>query len=115
MTPRWRIDFAVWAPLGADDAIRALWRVTPDARGLPEGARPRPREPARLEEVTVPTLVVIAAHDPPAPREVSATAAHRIPGARLVIVDSDHYLTLRQPERLTQLLLDFLGAAAPPL
>ncbi|MEN3343232.1 MAG: hypothetical protein V7644_2636 [Actinomycetota bacterium] len=34
--------------------------------------------------------------------------------ARLVEVDSDHYLTLREPDRLVQLLLDFLGAAARP-
>src|SRR5205814_5915050 len=54
------IDFAVWAPLGADETMRELWRTTPDARGLPDGARPRPRDPAngRLEEVAVPTLVV---------------------------------------------------------
>src|SRR5205823_5863774 len=30
------IDFDVWAPLGADDLIRELWRATPDARGLPD-------------------------------------------------------------------------------
>ena len=109
------IDFAVWAPLGADDAIRELWRVTPDARGLPDGARPRPRDPAheRLEQVAVPTLVVVAAHDPPEQRAVSETVARRVPGARLVEVDSDHYLTLREPGLVAGLLEEFLAAAAP--
>ena len=40
------IDFAVWAPLGADDELRELWHVTPDARGVPDGrnrAGPSPR------------------------------------------------------------------------
>jgi pimeloyl-ACP methyl ester carboxylesterase len=31
-------DFAVWAPLGADDLLRKLWHATPKARGLPTGA-----------------------------------------------------------------------------
>jgi 3-oxoadipate enol-lactonase len=108
------IDFAVWAPLGVDEEIRELWHATPDARGLPEGAKPAPREPAQLEHVSVPTLVVVAEHDPPAQREVSETASRRIPGARLVRVDSDHYLTLRNPQEVGELLLEFLVAVAPP-
>src|SRR5215471_34989 len=31
------IDFEVWAPLGADERIRQLWRATPDANPLPDG------------------------------------------------------------------------------
>jgi pimeloyl-ACP methyl ester carboxylesterase len=104
---------AVWAPLGVDDVYRELWRATPDARGLPEGAKPRRREDAQLEQVSVPTLVVVPEHDPPAHREVGETAARRIPGAQLAYVDSDHYLTLRKPEQVSELLLEFLGAAAP--
>jgi pimeloyl-ACP methyl ester carboxylesterase len=110
------IDFAVWAPLGADETFRELWRATAEARGLPAGARPLPRPDAheRLGEVAVPTLVVLARHDPPELRAAGETVARRVPGARLVEVDSDHYLTLREPDRLVQLLLDFLGAAARP-
>jgi 3-oxoadipate enol-lactonase len=108
------IDFAVWAPLGAGEEYRELWRATPDAKGLPDGAQPRPREPASLEAVSVPTLVIVPAHDPPAQREVGATVARRIPGAQLVEVDSDHYLTLREPDRVTGILEAFLVAAASP-
>ena len=104
------IDFAVWAPLGADGELRELWRVTPDARGLPEGATPMARPDAvdRLGELATPTLVVIAALDPPGQREAGLRVARTVPGAQLVEVDSDHYLTLREPDRVSDLLRDFL-------
>lgn len=111
------LDLAVWAPLGADETMRELWRATLTAQDPPKGAtlRPRPQPPAgeRLEEISAPTLVVVAKHDPPSFAEVGRTAARRIPGARLVEFDSDHYLTLRNPEELGELLLEFLTAAAP--
>jgi 3-oxoadipate enol-lactonase len=106
------IDFAVWAPLGATELYRELWRVTPDARGLPDGTTPRPRPDARLEDVAVPTLVVVPEHDPPEQRAVSEEAARRIPGARLARIDSDHYLTLREPEEVSRVILEFLIASA---
>src|SRR5262249_264778 len=61
------VDFAVWAPLGADDELRDMWLATPDARGLPEGATPRQPEPAadRLDDVQVPTPLVVPTHPPP--------------------------------------------------
>jgi pimeloyl-ACP methyl ester carboxylesterase len=107
------IDFAVWAPLGAGEEYRELWRTTPDAKGLPDGAKLLPNEPANLEAVSVPTLVIVPTHDPPEQREVGATVARRIPGAQLVEVDSDHYLTLREPDRVTRILEEFLVAASP--
>jgi 3-oxoadipate enol-lactonase len=110
------IDFDAWAPLGADDRIRELWLQTPDARGVPDGTtvRPRPDAASRLEQVACPTLVVLAKHDPPAQKEVGATVAHRVPGARLVEIDSDHYLTLREPERVSEVLEEFLVSASSP-
>ena len=108
------IDFAVWAPLGAHAEIRELWRAVPEARGVPEGAKFLHGEPAaeRLEQVAVPTLVIVPSHDPPAQREVGETVARRVPGARLVTIDSDHYLTLREPERITAVLEEFLTASS---
>jgi 3-oxoadipate enol-lactonase len=105
------IDLAVWAPLGADDELRELWRFTPDARGVPDGMdllRPDPIHD-RLGELAVPTL---ATHDPPEFRAAGAHVARQAPGARLVEVDSDHYLTLREPELLTRLLEEFLVSAS---
>jgi pimeloyl-ACP methyl ester carboxylesterase len=110
-----QIDFDVWAPLGVDDLMRELWHATPEALGVPDGARPLPRPDAheRLEEITVPTLVVLPSHDPPAQRDAGATVARRVPGAQLVELDSDHYLTLRHADQVNELLLEFLTAETP--
>jgi pimeloyl-ACP methyl ester carboxylesterase len=109
-------DFAVWAPLGADDVLRRLWYATPKARGLPTGAdllpRPEPRAGERLDQIAVPTLVVSATRDPVSFREVGRTVARRVPGARLVEIDSDHYLPLRVPAHVAEVLLEFLGVAS---
>jgi 3-oxoadipate enol-lactonase len=107
------VDFEVWAPLGVEDLYRELWLTTPDARGLPDGAAPAPRADVVLEDVHVPTLVVIAKHDPPELQAVEREATRRIPDAQLVEIDSDHYLTLREPERVTKLIRDFLTPFAP--
>lgn len=111
------IDLEVWAPLGADDRIRQLWRATPDASPLPDGVEPR--EPGgaqakeRLGELRVPTLVVTAKHDPAGFREIGPLVAREAPDARHVELDSDHYLTLREPELVARVVLDFLSEAAP--
>ena len=111
------IDFEVWAPLGADERIRQLWQATPEAKSLPDGLEPiSPEgEPARdrLGELAVPTLIVTASHDPAGMREIGPLVAREAPDARHVELDSDHYLTLREPELLSAVLLDFLVAAAP--
>jgi pimeloyl-ACP methyl ester carboxylesterase len=111
------IDLEVWAPLGADDRIRQLWRATPDASPLPDGVEPREPEGApakeRLGELRVPTLVVTAKHDPAGFREIGPLVAREAPDARHVELDSDHYLTLREPELVARVVLDFLSEAAP--
>jgi pimeloyl-ACP methyl ester carboxylesterase len=111
------IDLEVWAPLGADDRIRQLWRATPDANPLPDGVEPL--DPAgapakeRLGELAVPTLIVTASHDPAGMREIGPLVEREAPDARHLELESDHYLTLREPELLSRMLLEFLTAAAP--
>jgi 3-oxoadipate enol-lactonase len=111
------IDLEVWAPLGADDRIRELWHATPEANGVPPGLEPL--QPAgtpakeRLGELTVPVLVVTVTHDPPGMREIGPLVAGAAPDARHVELESDHYVTLRQPELLSGVLVEFLAAAAP--
>jgi 3-oxoadipate enol-lactonase len=111
------VDFEVWAPLGADDRIRRLWRATPDANPLPDGVEPLSPAGAparqRLAELAVPTLVVTAKHDPAGFREIGPLVARETPGARHVELDSDHYVTLREPELVARTLLDFLGEVSP--
>ena len=109
------IDFEVWAPLGADDRIRRLWLATPDAHPLPGEVQPRLASDTRdrLAELTVPALIVTASHDPAGFREIGPLVAREAPDARHVELDSDHYLTLREPELVSRVLLEFLASAAP--
>jgi pimeloyl-ACP methyl ester carboxylesterase len=111
------IDFEVWAPLGADERIRQLWQATPEAKSLPEGLEPISPEGApakeRLAELAVPTLIVTASHDPAGMREIGPLVAREALDARHVELDSDHYLTLREPELLSAVLVEFLLAVAP--
>jgi 3-oxoadipate enol-lactonase len=109
------VDFEVWAPLGVDDRIRRLWRATPDANPLPAGVERKPvSAPAlpRLAELRVPTLVVTVSHDPQVFRDIGPLIAREAPNARHVGLDSDHYVTLREPELLARVLVEFLAEAA---
>jgi pimeloyl-ACP methyl ester carboxylesterase len=111
------IDFEVWAPLGADERIRQLWHATPEANSLPAELEPVPPKGApaneRLGELAVPTLIVTVSHDPPGMREIGPLVAREAPDARHVELESDHYVTLREPELLAGVLLEFLAATAP--
>jgi 3-oxoadipate enol-lactonase len=111
------IDLEVWAPLGADERIRQLWQATPEANGVPAGLEPLQPSGApakeRLGELAVPTLVVTVQHDPAGMREIGPLVATEAPDARHVELESDHYVTLREPELLAGVLLEFLAAAAP--
>jgi pimeloyl-ACP methyl ester carboxylesterase len=84
---------------------------------MPDGVGPLPPRggPAkpRLGELAVPALVVTAAHDPAGFREIGPLVARDAPDARHVELDSDHYVTLREPELLAGVLVEFLAAAAP--
>jgi pimeloyl-ACP methyl ester carboxylesterase len=111
------VDLEVWAPLGADETIARLWFATPDANPLPAGVEPRapagPPAKERLGELSVPTLVITASHDPKSFREIGPLIATAAPNARHVELDSDHYVTLREPELLARALLDFLATSTP--
>jgi pimeloyl-ACP methyl ester carboxylesterase len=111
------IDLEPWAPLGVDDLIRRLWHATPDANPLPDGVEPLPppggAAKPRLTELALSTLVVTAARDPAGFRAIGPLVAREAPNARHVELDSDHYLTLREPELVSRVLLDFLSATAP--
>ena len=60
----------------------------------------------------MPALVVTVVHDPAGMREIGPLVAGAAPDARHVELDSDHYVTLREPELLSRVLLEFLAAAA---
>jgi len=100
-------DLKVWAPLGAEDFYREL--LLQARPSDVEAAKPPPVE---LESVRVPTLVITAKHDPPSLQHCGREAARRLPQARLVELDTDHYLTLREPELVTTLLREFLSGTS---
>ena len=91
-----------------------LWHATPDANPLPDGVEPLepPGAPAkeRLGELAVPDA---RRHGRARPARASARSARSwrgaAPNARHVELDSDHYVTLREPELLSGVLLDFLA------
>ena len=62
-----------------------------------------------LGDIVAPTLVIHGEHDHPEIAVIAERLVTGIPGARgETIPDADHYLPLRTPERLTELLLSLL-------
>lgn len=108
------IRLATWAPLGTEDgAGAAIRRIAFDnlhELTMDESAAEQLSPPAaeRLHEVAVPTLVLIADHDPPFMRRGGELIAQGVPGARVVRLDTDHVINLRSAEIFDELLLGFL-------
>jgi pimeloyl-ACP methyl ester carboxylesterase len=108
----------IWAPLGTEDpagrrireiAFDNLHEITMDESAEEELDPPAAR---RLSEIDVPTLVVIAEHDPPYMRRVGDLIARGILGAHKVTIEgADHVVHLRQPEAFNRVLLAFLAEA----
>lgn len=68
-----------------------------------------------LPRITAPTLVVSGADDPASAPEHQALIAEAIPGARLeVVADAAHLASVQQPQVVSALILDHLGAWAAP-
>jgi 3-oxoadipate enol-lactonase len=73
---------------------------------------PQPLDPpayGRLDEIKVPTLVIIGNHDTAGTRASADVLAERIPGAKkLVIEGTAHMINMEKPEEFTRAVLDFL-------
>jgi 3-oxoadipate enol-lactonase len=108
----------IWAPLGTDDdagrkirqiAFDNLHEITMDESGAEVLDPPAAR---RLGEIDVPTLVMIADHDPPDMQRIGDLIARGILGARKVTIEeADHVVNLRQPEAFERSLMPFLSEA----
>lgn len=104
-----------WVPPNRPDAqerIRQMWSRY-DGRDLLDPRPPSGRVPAarvdQLQQIRVPTLVIIGDHERPLNRMVADTLARRIPNARqVVITDGGHGAHFAQPERFNAALMDFL-------
>jgi 3-oxoadipate enol-lactonase len=102
------IDMEFWAPLGADDELRAMFVANAAASNAEDPAQGEPSAD-RLGAIAVPTLVITAARDQPVMNEIGEVLAQRIPGARRAVIDeADHMVPRRTPDELADLILHFL-------
>jgi 3-oxoadipate enol-lactonase len=102
------LDLEIWAPMGADDELRAMFVENAEASNADDPVVEQPSV-GRLGEIQVPTLVVTAGRDVPDLEEIGDLLAREIPGAeRAVIQEADHMVQWRAPEELAQLVLRFL-------
>ena len=103
------IDMEIWAPMGVDDKLRAMFVENVEASNAddPDNAAP---SADRLGEIGVPTLVVTGGRDVAAINELGDLLTREIPGARsAVIQEADHMVQWRAPEELARLVLEFLA------
>lgn len=106
------MELAVWASLGdrAPGYAAIAHMVTENAkvRAASEKGHVRSSEADAvdlLDRITVPTTVVVGDHDYPEIGVIARRLAEGIPGARLELVAAaDHYLPLRAPERLLEII-----------
>src|SRR5262249_21387360 len=62
-----------------------------------------------LEQVTVPTLVIIGRHDAATTPQAGAFVHSRIPGAQVALLDTAHLSNVEQPAQFNESVLRFLG------
>lgn len=107
------VDLAVWAPLGADEELRTIFRENAAASFAEDEEAPAryPEPPvfARLAEIRAPVLIVTGAQDHPG---FEAAAGGLVAGLRHArrarIEDADHLVGWRQPGELAGLVTAFL-------
>ena len=110
----------IWAPVGTSDEagarIREIAFDNLHELLMDESGQERLDPPAahRLAEIDVPTLILEAEHDPPDMHRIADFLVREIIGSRKAVVEgADHVVNMRQPERFEELVLPFLGDAAP--
>ncbi|MFF9125267.1 alpha/beta fold hydrolase [Streptomyces sp. NPDC014889] len=110
------LELTIWAAMGrtapGGELIETMVASNAERRVVSEQhcvvSVGRDAEP-RLGDIAAPTLVVHGDRDHPEIAVIAGRLVADIPGARgETIPDADHYLPLRTPERLTELLLAHL-------
>lgn len=100
------LDLEMWAPMGADDALRAMFVENAEGSNLEEETTDEPVA-AKLGSISAPTLVVTGGRDVDAINAIGERLAREIGGARRAVIDeADHMVPWRAPEQLARLVLD---------
>jgi pimeloyl-ACP methyl ester carboxylesterase len=68
--------------------------------------------PSMLPQLLVPTLIFQGSHDPAIPETFARRACALIPGSRVIIVESGHFIPLSNPEVVARELLSFFEPTA---
>lgn len=85
-----------------------MW-ADPGPYPRPTGPRP-PRDFERLEEVAVPTLVIVGENDLPDFHAIAGSMAARIANAQQVVIpDASHMSPMEQPQKINEIVLQFLS------
>jgi 3-oxoadipate enol-lactonase len=102
------LDIEAWAPMGADDELRAMFVENAVGSNSEHATTDQPAA-GRLSGIAAPTLVVTGGRDVRAINEIGELLAREIPQARLAVIEeADHMIPWRAPEELSHLLIDFL-------
>lgn len=104
------VDMEIWAPLGADAELRAMFLENAEASNADDPATGEQDVKSRLAEIAVPTLVVTGGRDVAAINEVGEILVRGIAGARRAeIADADHMIPWRAPEEMARLVRELLA------
>ena len=102
------LDMEVWAPMGADAELRAMFVENAVGSNSEHTTTDEPVA-GRLGHIAAPTLVVTGRRDVPGINDVGEILGREIPGARHAVIDeADHMIPWRTPEELSHLIIDFL-------
>jgi pimeloyl-ACP methyl ester carboxylesterase len=103
------LDMEMWAPMGADPELRAMFVENAVWSNSEDPATDDPVA-ERVSGITAPTLVITAGRDVRGINDIGDRLAREIPGAHsAVIQEADHMIPWRAPEELSHLILDFLS------
>ena len=81
-----------------------------DVAGVQRGMADRPDSVGTLSTINVPTLVIAGEEDVPPPLSAAELMRDRVSGSTLhVIAKAGHYAAMEQPERYSEILLQFAG------
>ncbi len=102
------LDMEVWAPMGADDELRAMFVENAEGSNMEHDTTDEPAAD-RLDRISAQVLVVTGARDVDAINSVGKRLARDIAAARHAVIDeADHMIPWRTPDELAHLIREFV-------